>query len=165
MNNYKETLLHDLLARVAKLEEEQRDLFNCHHFVVKAITERLEKLEARHVGDANKKAPVATDEELCRVYNDGPEHKFGPAIRAVYNFGVAHGQAGSREVAEPANVTRDRDEAGNYLIIHDTPTPPPKPPSLKEQALERLMNLEQGTNPPGFNDYDTIRRALEAIPE
>jgi len=40
----------------------------------------------------------------------------------------------------------------------------PKPPSLKEQALERLMNLEQGTNPPGFNDYDTIRRALEALP-
>jgi hypothetical protein len=40
----------------------------------------------------------------------------------------------------------------------------PKPPSLKEQALERLMNLEQGTNPPGFNDYDTIRRALKALP-
>jgi hypothetical protein len=39
----------------------------------------------------------------------------------------------------------------------------PKPPSLKEQALERLMNLEQGTNPPGFNDYDTIRRALEQL--
>ena len=40
----------------------------------------------------------------------------------------------------------------------------PKPPSLKEQALEKLMNLEQGTNPPGFNDYNTIRRALEALP-
>ena len=41
----------------------------------------------------------------------------------------------------------------------------PKPPSLKEQALEKLMNLEQGTNPPSFNDYNTIRRALEALPE
>jgi hypothetical protein len=40
----------------------------------------------------------------------------------------------------------------------------PKPPSLKEQAMEKLMNLEQGTNPPGFNDYNTIRRALEALP-
>jgi hypothetical protein len=40
----------------------------------------------------------------------------------------------------------------------------PKPPSLKEQALEKLMNLEQGTNPPSFNDYNTIRRALEALP-
>jgi hypothetical protein len=39
----------------------------------------------------------------------------------------------------------------------------PKPPSLKEQALEKLMNLEQGINPPGFNDYNTIRRALEAL--
>jgi len=35
---------------------------------------------------------------------------------------------------------------------------------LKKQALEKLMNLEQGTNPPGFNDYNTIRRALEALP-
>lgn len=39
----------------------------------------------------------------------------------------------------------------------------PKPPSLKEQALEKLTNLEQGINPPGFNDYNTIRRALESI--
>jgi hypothetical protein len=41
----------------------------------------------------------------------------------------------------------------------------PKPPSEAERALERLMNLEQGTNPPGFNDYDTIRRALERLKE
>lgn len=40
----------------------------------------------------------------------------------------------------------------------------PNPPSLKEQVLEKLMNLEQGTNPPSFNDYNTIRRALEALP-
>jgi hypothetical protein len=39
----------------------------------------------------------------------------------------------------------------------------PKPPSLKEQALEKLTNLEQGINPPGFNDYNTIRKALESI--
>jgi len=39
----------------------------------------------------------------------------------------------------------------------------PKPASLKEQALERLTNLEQGINPPGFNDYNTIRRALEQL--
>ena len=39
----------------------------------------------------------------------------------------------------------------------------PKPPSLKEQALEKLMNLEQGINPPSFNDYNTIRRALEQL--
>ena len=39
----------------------------------------------------------------------------------------------------------------------------PKPPSLKEQALEKLTNLEQGINSPGFNDYNTIRRALESI--
>jgi hypothetical protein len=34
----------------------------------------------------------------------------------------------------------------------------PKPPSLKEQALDALTELE------GFKGVDTIRRALEALP-
>jgi hypothetical protein len=33
---------------------------------------------------------VATDAELCQVYNDAPEHGFGPAIRAVYDLGRQH---------------------------------------------------------------------------
>ena len=40
----------------------------------------------------------------------------------------------------------------------------PKPPSLKEQALEVLMALE--IDEPGYEGtYNTIRRALEALPE
>jgi hypothetical protein len=35
----------------------------------------------------------------------------------------------------------------------------PKPPSLKEQALAAVAELE------GFKGVDTIRRALEALPE
>ena len=106
MNNYKKTLLHDLLARVAKLEEEQRDLFNCHHFVIKAITERLEKLEAQanHFGGINKMVPppVATNKELHAIWR-GP-CSLRESLRAIYNLGIEHGQARSREVAEPAPV-------------------------------------------------------------
>lgn len=37
----------------------------------------------------------------------------------------------------------------------------PKPPSLKEQALESLHHLEAGGEP----NIDLLRRALEALPE
>ncbi len=40
----------------------------------------------------------------------------------------------------------------------------PKPPSLKEQALEVLGNVQKGWGLAEV-DLDTIRRALEALPE
>jgi len=84
MNNHMETLLHDPLARVAKLEA-----------------------QANHSGDINKMVPppVATDEELRRRYHD-VFVLFGHTntLRAIYNLGVTYGQARSREVAEPAPV-------------------------------------------------------------
>ena len=93
---------------------------------------RVEALEAQgrnypETPDSSTPPPVATDEELDKIWNF--EDTWNGSLRALYNLGVAHGQARSRKVAEPANVTRDRDEAGNYLIIHDTPTPPPEPPT------------------------------------
>ena len=39
----------------------------------------------------------------------------------------------------------------------------PKPPSLKEEALEQLRSLQQCGA--GHRDIDKIRRALEALPE
>ena len=39
----------------------------------------------------------------------------------------------------------------------------PKPPTLKKQALKSLTDLEHGADP-SPRDYDTIRRALEALP-
>ena len=48
---------------------------------------------------------VATDAELCQLYNDGPEHGFGPAIRAVYDLGRKHGAARARAaLAQPEQV-------------------------------------------------------------
>ena len=50
---------------------------------------------------------VATDAELCQVYNDGPEHGFGPAIRAVYDLGRKHGAARARAAElEGTTVTK-----------------------------------------------------------
>jgi hypothetical protein len=44
----------------------------------------------------------------------------------------------------------------------------PKPPSLKEQALKTLQRLSKDGFPCNYQEYsdwDTIRRALEALPE
>ena len=40
----------------------------------------------------------------------------------------------------------------------------PKPPSLKEQALEALVSINSNFHVYGA-DIETIRRALEALPE
>ena len=44
----------------------------------------------------------------------------------------------------------------------------PKPPSLKEQALKAVQNIDDACESEGFSradDTDIIRRALEALPE
>ena len=44
----------------------------------------------------------------------------------------------------------------------------PKPPSLKEQALECLKNIDDACESEGFSrsdDTDIIRRALESLPD
>jgi len=104
---------------------------------------RVAKLEAQanHIGDINKMAPpqVATDDELAKTWNTSyvGDCAFNAANRAIYNLGIEHGQAGS-----------------------------PKPPSLKEQALKALERQSVRSIPSlvSNNDCDTIRRALEALP-
>ena len=44
----------------------------------------------------------------------------------------------------------------------------PKPPSLKEQALDVLQRISKDKYPCNYqedSDWDTIRRALDALPE
>jgi hypothetical protein len=41
----------------------------------------------------------------------------------------------------------------------------PKPPSWREQALARLTSLEELAESMGHSPDDTIRRALEALPD
>jgi len=73
------------------------------------LLERVEALEQRstckqslQVPPTPEAAPVATDEELCRVFDDGPT-SFTPALRAVYNLGRQHGAA-QPPAAQPAPV-------------------------------------------------------------
>jgi hypothetical protein len=83
MNNYMETLLRNLLARVAKLEAQASNY--------------------PAIPDSSTPPPVATDEELGKTYRNSVGCNLD-RYRAIYNLGVAHGQASSREVAEPAPV-------------------------------------------------------------
>jgi hypothetical protein len=50
--------------------------------------------------------PVATDEELAKTWNTSyvGDSAFNVANRALYNLGIKHGQASSREMAAPAPV-------------------------------------------------------------
>jgi hypothetical protein len=109
---------------------------------------------------------------------------------------------GATKMVSVARVTQDRDETGNYVIVHDTATPPPvatdeklneawdtagaggtysdclrtiydlgikhgqarrpKPPSLKEQALAALNEIEDKMLGPTVQEK-LIRRALEQL--
>jgi hypothetical protein len=66
---------------------------------------RVEALEAQasnypEIPDSLTPPPVATDEELKQTWLQGATLTQGH--RAVYNLGIKHGQASSREVADPA---------------------------------------------------------------
>jgi len=55
--------------------------------------------------------PVATDENLWKLWAE-----FGfAAFRIIYNLGVAHGQASSREVADPALLINAATEFAKQL--------------------------------------------------
>jgi hypothetical protein len=68
---------------------------------------------------------VATDAELCQVYNDAPEHGFGPALRAVYDLGRQHAAAPIRSGPESPLVERVADaiaaQATSAGIVNDRP--------------------------------------------
>ncbi len=52
-----------------------------------------------------------------------------------------------------------------HLVPHLRAARRPKPPSLKEQALEELTEIDCHYIPPGATErIDIIRRALEALP-
>ena len=67
---------------------------------------------------------VATDAELCQVYNDAPEHCVS-ALRAVYDLGRQHGAAPIRSGPESPLVERVADaiaaQATSAGIVNDRP--------------------------------------------
>ena len=67
---------------------------------------------------------VATDAELCQVYNDAPDHCVS-ALRAVYDLGRQHGVAPIRSAPESPLVERVADaiaaQATSAGIVNDRP--------------------------------------------
>jgi hypothetical protein len=113
---------------------------------------RVEALEAQRsnypaIPDSSTPPPMATDEELLEIWNSERPSRGWVARRAIYDVGVAYGQASAaRRAARRA-----------------------APPRLKEQAIAELEKVDylwdrtefgQGT----LDSLDTIRRALEALP-
>jgi hypothetical protein len=95
------------------------------------LRSRIEQLEAQAgnypaIPDSSTPPPVATDEELSDTWYKGSltpdgRHIIGrKGCRAVYNLGIEHGQAGSREVADPAPVAGEMAELVADLRIMAT---------------------------------------------
>ena len=106
------------------------------------LRSRVEALEAKtnHFGDINKMVPppVATDEKLNETWLQGATLTQGN--RAVYNFGIEHGQVRSQTVAKLA---------------------PPEPPT--DEELHQLWLDEyafHGDDGPTSSDVTEIARAV-----
>jgi hypothetical protein len=133
MADNKATPLEQLQARVEALEAQANhpvinvnatpwplDLTSEQVLAIKAtITKGLKVALEAQAGNlkgsltSSTPPPVATDEELDDIWHkpgDAPAVTFVTRRRALYDLGVAHGQAGSREVAEPAPVAGEMAE-------------------------------------------------------
>jgi hypothetical protein len=118
-----------LIERLSRLEEGYDELLV-----------RIEALEARQQPQQDKLdrlialdrddpanllvERIATDADLCKVYNDAPDH-CGPALRAVYDLGRQHGAAPIRSGPESPLVERVADaiaaQATSAGIVNDRP--------------------------------------------
>jgi hypothetical protein len=107
---HQEDFLEDLITSVMEalaMDEKEREEGNT---------------QANHIPDATKMVPVATDEELCETYSNFAEDHEG-SLRAVYDLGVAHGQARIPEVAEPAPVAGGLVERVLRSMVNHASTP------------------------------------------
>jgi hypothetical protein len=89
---------------------------------------RVEALEAQgrnypETPDSSTPPPVATDEELKDIMNRAGT-SWIQDVRAIYNLGIEHGQAGSREVAElRAELERERIRLAACGVVAKADTP------------------------------------------
>jgi len=118
------------------------------------LRSRIEQLEAQAsnypaIPDTLTSPPVATDEELKQTWLQGATLTQGH--RAVYNLGIKHGQASSREVVEPAPVAGGLVARVAYAITGDSDGPI----NWKNEARAAILEVakwmrEQGTPASGW---------------
>ena len=108
--------------------------------------------------------PITPPPELLRELSS--QFHNGETLEATW--AIAFQAGADQELAACCEWTQGYAECGDSLRAARRP----KPPSLKEQALARLALLEklvadlESTGLVPFHDKDdTIRRALEALPE
>jgi hypothetical protein len=139
------------------------------------LRDRVEALEAQsnHIGDSNKMAPppVATDEELRVVWGTAKTPSQGD--RAIYNLGIEHGQAGSREVTDPAPVAGEVVDL-RLMASHAAEAGQLGDAEILARAADSLERLEQvayaasdvicGTRFPEFaNEHGGIDRLMNDL--
>ena len=82
-----------------------------------------------------------------------------PFNRELYVATLAARWGADQELEACCELVRDNDGYDAALALRADRRP--KPPSLKEQALESLHHLEAGCAP----NVDLLRRALESLPD
>jgi len=143
----------ELRARIEQLEAHASNLkgsltSSTPPPVAKVTRDRDETGNYVIVHDTATPPPVATDEELAKTWNTSyvGDSAFNAANRALYNLGIKHGQAGSREVADPAPVAGGLVERVKSAIDSV---------SLNEEARAAILEVatwlrEQGTPASGW---------------
>lgn len=122
--------------------------------------------------NANKMVPITPPPELVEQWRDLPEFTDGRRKMIMVTL--------SREklldiAAQAARWGADQELEACCDLLQEFWAPSdwitglraarrPKPPSLKQQALEALQRAEEGWRPIP-DDCDTIRRALESLPD
>jgi hypothetical protein len=117
-----EACILELRARVEALEAQANHIPGATKMVPVAKVTRDKDATGNYVivHDTATPPPVATDEELLEIWNSEKGCRPWVSRRAIYDLGVAHGQASSREVAKPAPVAGGLVERVSDVITSET---------------------------------------------
>ena len=103
--------------------------------------------------------PITPPQKLVEQWRTQAPEGRGTQIREMWIATQAAQWGADQELEACVSWVEDYAECGHSLRLVRRP----KPPSLKEQALEVLGNAQKGWGLAEV-DLDTIRRALEALP-
>lgn len=130
------------------------------------------------MSDTNNKPPVMSDAELRQLRGDWRDQAYIPAdfIRYVADRASAWGyvrghQAGAdwrlKKCCEWLTSQEDWHVEGDFLTIAQDlrAALSPKPPSLKQQALEAIGRLCLPTGMDTVEAVNCIKRALDTLPD
>jgi hypothetical protein len=103
--------------------------------------------------------------EALRQFPAGPSGEIAAHVaRLAYAAGADAELEACREWLREAKNHGFGYEYGAELARKYIAARRPNPPSLKQQAIQRLDGIEHGAAP-SPDDYETIRRALDALPD